>query len=58
MDGETKKRVKWFSLGVIILIMGIFINLLGGLLSLILIEILALITIDIGAFLVLKGFLI
>ncbi|MHA1509577.1 MAG: hypothetical protein ACTSO6_12840 [Promethearchaeota archaeon] len=58
MEGETKNRIKWFSLGVIIFLFGIFINLTGGLFSLIVIEILALIIIDIGALLVLKGFLI
>lgn len=58
IEGETKKRVKWFILGVIVLIMGICINLLGGLLSLIAVEVLALIIVDVGAILILKGFLI
>lgn len=58
IEGETKNRIKWFSLGVIIIILGLFINLAGGLLSLIGMEILALIIIDIGAIFVLKGFLI
>lgn len=58
IEGETKKRIKWFSLGVIIFLFGLVINLTGGLLSLIVMEILALIIIDIGALLVLKGFLI
>ncbi|NVM17182.1 MAG: hypothetical protein HWN80_05655 [Candidatus Lokiarchaeota archaeon] len=58
IEGETKNRIKWFSLGVITIILGLFINLAGGLLSSIIIEILALIIIDIGAILVLKGFLI
>ena len=56
--GETKNRIRWFALGVIVFVLGLFINLAGGLLSLILIEISALITFAIGAFLVLKGFLI
>ena len=56
--GETKNRIRWFALGVIVFFLGLFINLAGGLLSLILIEISALITFAIGAFLVLKGFLI
>ena len=55
---ETKNRIKWFSLGVMLFILGLFINLLGGIFSLIGIEILALIVIDIGALVVLKGFLI
>ena len=58
IEGETKNRIKWFSLGVIIIILGLFINLAGGLFSSIVMEIIALIIIDIGAFLVLKGFLI
>jgi len=58
IEGETKNRIKWFSLGVIIFLFGLVINLTGGLLSLIVMEILALIIIDIGALLVLKGFLI
>lgn len=58
IEGETKNRIKWFSLGVIFFIFGIIINLTGGIFSLIVIEILALIIIDIGALIVLKGFLI
>jgi hypothetical protein len=58
IEGETKNRIKWFSFGVIIIILGIFFNLAGGILSLIVIEILALIIIDIGALLILKGFMI
>lgn len=58
IEGKTKNRIKWFSLGVIIIILGLFANLTGGFFSFIEIEILALIIIDIGALLVLKGFLI
>jgi len=58
LEGETKNRIKWFSSGVIVFILGLFINLLGGLLLLIVMEVIALIIIDIGAILVLKGFLI
>jgi len=58
IEGETKSRIKWFSLGIIIIILGLFINLAGGLLSLIVMELLALIIFNIGALLVLKGFLI
>ena len=58
IEGENKNRIKWFSSGVIIFILGLIINLTGGLLSIIVIEILALIIFDIGALLVLKGFLI
>ncbi len=58
IEGETKNKIKWFSMGVILFIFGLFINLLGGMFSLIVLEILALIIIDIGALIVLKGFLI
>ena len=58
IEGKIKNRIKWFSLGVIIIILGLFANLTGGFFSFIEIEILALIIIDIGALLVLKGFLI
>jgi hypothetical protein len=58
IEGKIKSRIKWFSLGVIIIILGLFANLTGGFFSFIEIEILALIIIDIGALLVLKGFLI
>jgi len=58
MEGETKNRIKWFSFGVMLFILGLLINLAGGMLSLIVIEIIALVIIDIGAMLVLKGFLI
>jgi len=58
IEGETKNRIKWFSFGVILFILGLLINLSGGMLSLIVIELLALIIFDIGALLVLKGFLI
>ncbi len=58
IEGETKNRIKWFSFGVIIIIFGLFINAAGGLFLSIVMEILALIIIDIGALLILKGFLI
>ena len=58
IEGETKNRIKWFSLGVIIIILGLFTNLAGGLFQSIEIEILALVIIDIGAILILKGFMI
>jgi hypothetical protein len=58
IEGETKNRIKWFSMGVILAIVGILINLAGGAFSSILMEIIALIIIDIGAILIFKGFLI
>jgi hypothetical protein len=58
IEGDTKNRITWFSISVIIIILGIFINLLGGALSIGIMELLALIIFDIGAFIILKGFLI
>lgn len=58
LEGQTKNRIKWFSLGLFIIILGFVINLTGGLFSSIELEILALIVIDIGAIIILKGFLI
>jgi len=58
LEGETKNKMKWFSLGVIVLILGLSSNLVGGLLESVVMEVVALIIIDIGAILVLKGFLI
>jgi len=58
LEGRTKNRMIWFSVGVIVFILGLLINLLGGLLASVEMEIVALITIDIGALVVLKGFLI
>ena len=58
LEEETKKRVQWFFIGIIFAIFGMFINLIGGFISSILIEIIALIVIDIGTIAILKGFLI
>ncbi len=61
IEGETKNRVNWFTRGVIIVIIGLLINLsasfLGSWLEII-IEVLALIVINVGSFFILKGFLI
>ncbi|MFW9968936.1 MAG: hypothetical protein ACFFDF_01965 [Candidatus Odinarchaeota archaeon] len=58
IEGETRNRVKWFSIGVTVAIIGVLINVIGGLISSIVIEVLALVIVDIGAILILKGFLI
>ncbi len=58
IEEETKKRVQWFFIGIIFAIIGMFINLIGGFLRSIIIEIFALIAIDIGTIALLKGFLI
>ncbi|MFX1280084.1 MAG: hypothetical protein ACFFA3_11750 [Promethearchaeota archaeon] len=54
---DTKKRVQWFFVGIIVAIVGLFINLAGGTLRIILLEICALILVDVGIILVFKGFL-
>jgi len=60
IEKETKKRIKWFSIGVIIVVIGLFINLTAGFFPPIetVIEIIALIAIDIGSLAIFKGFLI
>jgi len=55
---ETKKRVQWFFIGIIFAVIGMFINLMGGFLRSITIEIFALIAIDIATIAIFKGFLI
>lgn len=57
LEGDAKKRIQWFSIGVIIFIIGLILNLSGGALDSILLEIIALIVIDIGSLAVFKGFL-
>ncbi len=60
IERETKKRIQWFSIGVIIVVIGVLINLTGGFFRPIeiLIEIIALIAIDLGSLAIFKGFLI
>ncbi|UCC20875.1 MAG: hypothetical protein JSV62_06240 [Promethearchaeota archaeon] len=58
MEGDTRNRIKWFSYGVIMAVLGMIINLAGGAFSQLLIEIIALIFVSIGAILIFKGFLI
>ncbi|MHA1498560.1 MAG: hypothetical protein ACTSRT_13590 [Promethearchaeota archaeon] len=58
LEGDSKRRIQWFSAGIIIVVIGLFLNLSGGALASILLEILALITIDIGSVVLFKGFLI
>ncbi len=55
---DTKKRIQWFFMGIIIAIIGLLINLVGGMLKWIPMEIIALIAVDIGIVLVFKGFLL
>jgi len=58
VEQEIKKRVQWFFMGVTIIVVGIFFNLIGGLIDNILLEILALIIIDIGLSGIVKGFFV
>ena len=39
LEGDHKKRIQWFYIGIIIVVLGLFINLLGGFLNSIAIEI-------------------
>ena len=55
-EGETKKRIQWFFIGVVIMILGLITNLVGGFYRFIELEILALIMLSIGAMSVVKGF--
>jgi hypothetical protein len=54
---ETKRRIQWFFTGILIAIIGLFINLLGGMIESILMEIVALIAVNAGILLIFKGFL-
>jgi hypothetical protein len=58
IDAETKKKVQWFFIGISIAIVGLLFNLMGGFLSSIFLEILALIIIDFGYIAIVRGFLI
>jgi hypothetical protein len=56
--GETRTSVMWFLMGTIIGVVGIFLNMLGGILFNLWVEISGLIAFNIGLVLVVKGFLI
>ena len=58
VEEATKKRIQWFIAGVTGIIVGIVINLLGGFLKEPLIEIFALVLLDSGIIIIVKGFLI
>jgi hypothetical protein len=57
-EGKTKMSVRWFFYGAIICIIGIVLNMLGGIVSSLWIEIFGLIALDIGIITTVKGFLI
>lgn len=66
VEENTKKRIKWFFAGNSVIVVGILINVIGGIFGGVLmgaigetlIEVLALLLLDIGIFLIVKGFLI
>ncbi|TFG07774.1 MAG: hypothetical protein EU539_04035 [Promethearchaeota archaeon] len=57
-EGKTKTSVLMFFIGTIIGIIGIFLNMLGGILYSLWIEIAGLIAFDIGLIIIVRGFLI
>lgn len=57
-EGEAKQRMRWFFIGIVIIIIGLLFNLFGGILNIVLIEILALILFNLGAIIIVKGFII
>ena len=57
-EDEAKQRIRWFFLGILIIIIGLIFNLLGGILDSGEVEIIALILFNIGAIVIVKGFLI
>lgn len=58
VDDDTKNKIKWFSIGVIVVIIGLFLNIAGGAILSAIIEIVALLIIDIGAVLIINAFLL
>jgi len=58
LEGDSKRRIQWFYFGIIIVVVGLLLNLIGGALDSIILEIVALISIDIGSLILFKGFLI
>jgi hypothetical protein len=53
---ETRSRIEKFFIGIILAIIGLFFNLIGGLLGELLIEIIALLLVNIGAYIIFRGF--
>ncbi len=58
IEDAIKKKVQWFFIGVIFVIIAVIINLIGGIIEFVIIEVLALITLDIGSVVILRGFLL
>ena len=58
LEGELKRGVQWFFIGVVFIIIALLVDLIGGAFGFILIEVLALIAVDIATFTIFKGFLV
>ena len=58
LEGEIKKRVQWFFIGIVFIIIALLIDLIGGASGFILIEALALIAVDAATLTIFKGFLV
>ncbi|MFX0072819.1 MAG: hypothetical protein ACFFAO_17190 [Candidatus Hermodarchaeota archaeon] len=58
IEDDIKKKVQWFFIGVIFVVIAVIINLIGGIIEFLIIEVLALITLDIGSVIILRGFLL
>lgn len=57
-EDEAKQRIRWFFIGILISLIGIIFNVLGGILNIWLIEITTLLLVNIGAIIIVKGFFI
>lgn len=55
-EDETKQRIRLFFIGIFISVIGLISNTVGGIFDLIFFEILALILINVGAIIIVKGF--
>ena len=58
LEGEIKRRVQWFFIGIVFIIIALLIDLIGGASGFILIEALALIAVDVATLTIFKGFLV
>lgn len=57
IEARIKKKVQLFFIGIIFVIIAVIINLIGGIIEFIILEVIALVTIDIGSIVILRGFL-
>lgn len=58
IEDRIKKKVQMFFIGIIFVILAVIINLIGGIIEFVIIEVIALVTIDIGSIVILRGFLL